>query len=263
MSNNTQALNSVLTFAGVKGGNYSQLAAAADITRAAYLAITAGNTRNFDDTKAAIPKGLVIDKELTALNGNVKSFKYANNMQGIVLSALITAAAESRAYFESLKNNQGKLNKKLNTEDLQKGADYAAAVSADFVTACENGLKALKVTRDLASEKTKATKAEKATAAAVVAENAAIEAAKADEAAAANTLTITDFLQAIKGGDKKAIAMAQTIAAALENYQAVQSEKAAAAVNAKAAKAAKAEKSKAAIMQSIADNKADLQALAA
>ncbi len=237
---NSNVLNSILTLAGVKGGAYSQAAAVSDIQRAAYNAITAGNTRPFEETKTLMPKGLVIDKDLTAQNGGVKMYKYANNLQGVTLAALITAAVESRAFFESLKDNNGKLNKVLKAADFTLATSYAESVATKFNGAINTGIDALKTARDVSSEKTKATKAAKTQAAEVEAHQAAEVSKAAEVLKAADTLTISEFLTAIKGGDKKALATAQMITLALDVYMSTQANKAAAADKADADKAANA-----------------------
>lgn len=212
----TQLLNSVLTLAGVKG-DYALTAAVQSINTAAYHAIVDGNTRPFDETKAALPKG-------TTKDGNL-----ANNQQGLVLGALLTAAKTSRGFFEQLHDNGGKLNKKLTADDKTLAVQYANGISDSFLNAYSLGLSGMKATRAAAAEKTKATKAEAAESAAKVEAIKAEEARIAEESKAADTFLISDLLMLIKGGNPEALEVATLISNALAQHKLGKANKAAAA----------------------------------
>ncbi len=246
-----QAMNGVITFAGVKG-DFSKLSAKNDILTASLHSIIDGNSRPFDDTKQAIPKGLVIDKEASqhaiglSKTGNVKAYKYASNMQGVVLAAIIAAAKTSRMHYEALhlngvnSKNLPKYDKKLSAADKDQAAQHAAQIAADFILFCDNGAANLTASKNQAADKTKATKAEKAAAieSAAASEQAAAEVIA--QKAAADTLTISEFLANIKGGNSDALALALLVSNALSAYNKAQSDKQAAAVVSATNKAAAA-----------------------
>jgi hypothetical protein len=211
-----QQLNSVLTLAGVKG-EHSLIAAVQSINAAALHNITDGNTRPFDETKAALTKGVT------------KSGELANNQQGLVLGALLTAAKSARTYFEQLHDNgDGKLNKKLTADDKILAANYANGISDAFLAHYNGGLSQMKEKRAEAAAKTKETKQAAAKSAELTEAIKAEESRLQAEKAAADTLTISEFLTAIKSGDADALAMAENIAAALSAFKLGKANKAAA-----------------------------------
>jgi hypothetical protein len=199
--------NSVVTIAGVKGA-YSLQAAINDIYNGSLHAIIDGNSRPFDDTRAVLSKGVT------------KGGEYASNNQGVVLSALITAQKFSRDYYEALHLDTVKNNftKKLSADDKKIALDYANGISEKFGEALTQGFESLTAARKLASDKTKATKQANETEAAETSKKAEAAEAEAQKLKSADTLTISEFLTQVKKGDKKALAMAQVIAAALEAY---------------------------------------------
>lgn len=214
MTNNTQTINSVIALAGVKG-SHLLTAAVQGINSAAYHAIVDGNTRPFDETKQAIPKG-------TTKEGN-----FANNQQGLVLSALISAAITSREYFVALHTNGNKLDKKLTAEDKALAQQYANSISEQFLSSYNLGAASLKASKAEASAKTQATKAAKAESEATTNAIKEQQARIASEAAAADSLTVSDFLKAIKGGNVEALQTAELISNALNAYKLNQANKAA------------------------------------
>lgn len=203
---NTQSLPAVLAFAGVKGA-HAKISAVDSIKAATLHAITDGNSRPFDDTKTALNKGVTKDGE------------YANNLQGVVLAAVITAAVSARQYFETLHTDtKGGFSKKLDAQDKLLAFDYANSIAQAFDSACTFGLQGLTDARAISSAKTKATKEAKA-ATTNAAELKTLEAEKqAETVRLADTVTISEFLSAIKKGDKKALIMAHNITLALEAY---------------------------------------------
>lgn len=253
----SQVMNEVLAAASIKG-NFSAIAAQAAIVRASLHAIVDGNSRPFIDTVAAIPKPTVKDKDGAS--------KYADSLQGFAACALVAACESSRNHYQELHanglNSRGevKLDKKLSSDDIKSAAVFSENIGKAFADHISSMTDQLKEKRKAASDKTQATKA--ASAKLAVAEVAKAEAKAAEVAAevAANTLTISDFLKAIAGGEKSALKTALVIAEALQAYNAAALNAAANAAHKAAEKSKAAEVNKATMQANKAANALDLAA---
>ena len=248
MTNTIHALVAHLLTGTLNGSSLSSEASTNETAFAINNAIAHGNTRPIVDTVHKLNTELVkLDAQIKPMaEAEKKAFSNLSPSQSTAVKAAAKRSkfliANAVSFLETLPTitkehfnsyhaaANGKLTKQLSNSDLSAINDISynlaqkyAKIINDLGNAYDENLRAA---GDLRKEKTQATIEAKKEASKIEAtinakKTKIAEAAEAAEAAktAANTLTISDFLTAIKHGDKNALAMAQTIGAALQAYQ--------------------------------------------